>query len=377
MRVRNSFRVKPLRILQVGMSPYYGGTESFVMNQYRKINREKIQFDFLNVFSEPIACEDEIRDLGGCIYHLNMSRRKGMKQYHKNLDTFFSECGDKFDIIHCNFQSLINIDLLKYAKKYNIRGRIAHAHNAGYGKEPNLMQRIIITYNKKRISKYATTYFACSSLAGEWMFGRESSTIIKNAINTTEFLYDKEIRNKMRLQYGLNDEKLIVFVGRLDPQKNPIFLIEIFNEIIKKEQNWRLFIIGDGILRADIEARIEQTKLQNSVRLLGSRNDVKKFLQAADCFLLPSKFEGLGIVLIEAQAAGLKCFTSMGVVPNEVDITGLVEFISLEDSALVWANNIIRAEKNKRINQFDAIRQAGYDSDSSIQFIENEYLSLK
>lgn len=367
---------KPLRVLQVGMSPYYGGTESFIMSQYRKINREIIQFDFLNVFNEPIACEEEIKSLGGVIYNLNMSRRKGMKQYHRNLRAFFSEHHEKIDIIHCNFQSLINIDLLIYAKKFGIKGRIAHAHNSGYGTEPNFLQKLIIANNKKKLSKCVTTYFACSSLAGKWMFGHNNATVIHNAIDTNKFVFNSDVREKVRSLYGLTDEKLILFVGRLDPQKNPIFLIEIFNEIIKMDSKMKLFIIGDGILRHDVEQEIEKYKLWDSVKLLGTRSDVKDFLQAADSFLLPSKFEGLGIVLIEAQAAGLPCYTSMDVVPSEVNITGLVRFISLEKSSKDWARNILEDTYSERTDQFETVKIMGYDADSSVLFIENKYLSI-
>ena len=368
---------KPVRVLQVGMSQYYGGTESFIMNQYRKIDRNKVQFDFLNVYNGPLACEEEIKELGGRIYPLDMSRRRGLSQYKKNLDNFFRENGSKFDVIHCNFQSLINIDLLKYAKKYKIAGRIAHAHNAGYGKEPSILQKLLIALNKINLSKYATNYFACSSLAGKWMFGHKNSTVIHNAIDAKEFLFNQDTRNTIRTQYGINDEKLILFVGRLDPQKNPLFLIDIFKEIIKKQQYWKLFLIGDGVLRTDIEERIEKYELQDKVCLLGSRPDVKYFLQAADCFLLPSKFEGLGIVLIEAQAAGLKCFTSKDVVPSDVDVTGLVKFVSLNQEPSHWADVIIRAETDTRINQYELIKSAGYDSDNSARDLEKKYLSLR
>ena len=367
---------KPLRILQAGMSPYYGGTESFIMNQYRKINRDMIQFDFLNVFDKPIACEEEIKALGGNVYHLNMSRRKGMKKYHQNLKNFFEEYGEKFDIIHCNFQSLINIDLLIYAKKYGIKGRIAHAHNAGYGTEPNILQKRIIANNKKKVSKYATTYFACSSLASKWTFGHSKATVIHNAIDTKQFLFNIDMRNKIRSQYGLTNKKLILFVGRLDPQKNPFFLIDIFNEIVRIDSNWKLFVIGDGALRPDIEQRIAQYGLQDYVNLLGSRSDVKDFLQASDCFLLPSKFEGLGIVLIEAQAAGIPCFTSKDVVPSDVDITGLVNFISLEQTSKDWATNIVNYEFPERIDWYETVKSSGYDADSNVSFIENEYFSI-
>jgi len=368
---------KPVRVLQVGMSQYYGGTESFIMNQYRKIDRNKVQFDFLNVYNGPLACEEEIKELGGRIYSLDMSRRRGLRQYKKNLDNFFRDNGNKFDIIHCNFQSLINIDLLRYAKKYKIAGRIAHAHNAGYGKEPSFLQKLLIAINKINLSKYVTNYFACSLLAGEWMFGHKNSTVIHNAIDTKEFLFNQDRRNAIRSQYGINDEKLILFVGRLDPQKNPLFLIDIFNEIVSRQKDWKLFLIGDGMLRTDVEERIREYELYDKVCLLGSRLDVKDFLQAADCFLLPSKFEGLGIVLIEAQAAGLKCFASKDVVPSDVDVTGLVEFISLNQGPSHWADMIIQTETGIRINQFEVIKSAGYDSNSSIKDLERKYLALR
>ena len=334
----------PIRVLQVGMSQYYGGTESFIMNQYRKINREKIQFDFLNVYNGPLACDEEIKQLGGQIYSLDMSRRKGLKKYRKNLDNFFKENASKFNVIHCNFQSLINIDLLKYAKKYNIPVRIAHSHNSGYGKEPNILQKLLILINKINLKKYATKYFACSMMASEWMFGKRSSTIVHNAIDSFKFLYNQETRVIKRTELGIKDEKIILFVGRLDPQKNPLFLIEVFKEILKREKEWRLFIIGDGEMRTQVEEKILEYNLQSYVQLFGSRNDVGDFLQAADCFLLPSNFEGLGIVLIEAQAAGLKCFTSKGVVPSEVDVTGLVQFISLDKGAAAWADIIMQSD---------------------------------
>lgn len=367
---------KTIRVLQVGMSQYYGGTESFIMNQYRKIDRNKVQFDFLNVYNGPLACEDEIKELGGRIYSLDMSRRKGLRQYKKKIDGFFKENGSNFDIVHCNFQSLINIDLLRYAKKYNIEGRIAHAHNAGYGKEPNLLQKLLISLNKINISKYATNYFACSTLAGKWMFGHKKSTIIHNAIDTKEFLYNEKTRDNVRVQYGINKEKVILFVGRLDPQKNPLFLIDIFNEIIKKQKDWKLLLIGDGILRNDVNDLISKYNLHEYVQLLGTRSDVKDFLQAADYFLLPSKFEGLGIVLIEAQSAGLQCFTSKDVVPSDVDITGLVNFVSLNENAMTWANAIMRAEPIERSNQIEAITQAGYDSETNVRILEEIYSSI-
>ena len=369
-------RNKAIRILQVGMSPYYGGTESFIMNQYRKIDRKKIQFDYLNVYKEKIACQDEIESLGGRIYHLDMARRHGIKTYYKTLDKFFTENAREFDGVHCNFQSLINIDILKYAKKYGIRMRIAHAHNSGYGIEPSKKQKLIIALNKLTLGRYATDYFACSSLAAKWMFSKEAM-IVKNAIDSEKYLYSEIVRKEVRGELGLDERYVVIFVGRLDPQKNPIFMLEIFHELKKIKPEAKLLVVGDGILCDALNAKIEDLNIADSVNMLGSRSDVNRLLQAADIFLLPSEFEGLGIVLIEAQTASLTSFTSKDVVPSDVNITGLVNFISLEEDPSLWAKRIVNTHLPERINRFEYIQKAGYDSASNITFLENLYLSTK
>ncbi len=350
-----------IRVLQIGMSPYYGGTESFVMNLYRAIDKTKVQFDFLNVYNEKIACQDEIESMGGAIYYLDMARHGGIRDYHKRIDDFFKMNAHNFDVVHCNYQSLINIDILKYAKKYNISVRIAHAHNAGYGKKINWMQKLLICKNRLMLNTYANTYFACSTLAASWMFGREA-IVIHNAIDSEKFRYSEKRRLEMRKKLKVENDFVIIFVGRLDPQKNPLFLLEIFAEIKKVVGNAKLLIVGDGILKDSIRNKIEALGIGESVMMLGTRSDIDDLLQAADIFLLPSIFEGLGIVLIEAQASGIKAYTSKKVVPDEAKITDLLEFVSLDNSAEEWAKVIIN---NKMINHRDTkdeICAAGYDN---------------
>lgn len=364
-----------IRILQVGMSPYYGGTEAFLMSQYREIDKSKIQFDFLNVYDEKIACQDEIEKSGGKIYYLDMARHRGLNTYYKNLDLFFAENADKFDAVHCNFQSLINTDVLKYAKKYGIKVRIAHAHNSGYGTPPSKKQKLIIAFNRKTLGLYATHYFACSSLAAQWMFGREA-IVIHNAIDSDKFVFSEHKRMEMRRKLELNNAFAVIFVGRLDPQKNPIFLLDIFSEIKRNRSDSKLIIVGDGILREQMMSRMAQLQISNDVIMLGSRRDVNDLLQAADAFLLPSLFEGLGIVLIEAQAAGLKTYTSKDVVPNDAKITDLLEFISLDRSAKEWADIITGNTSNHRIHTKSKICAAGYDNHLNAKNLERLYLQL-
>jgi len=208
------------------------------------------------------------------------------------------------------------------------------------------------------------------------MFGRSDAKVIHNAIDVSRFVYDPEVRERVRREQGASDDKIALFVGRLDPQKNPVFLLNIFHEIVKREKGWQLWIVGDGVLRDEVEAKIKACGLEAQVHLLGSRSDVNELMQAADIFLLPSKFEGLGIVLIEAQAASLPCITSKDVVPREVDVTGLVEFVSLEEDAAHWAKRVMDICHSDRINRFGQIQEAGYDSAANVRNLEREYDSL-
>lgn len=364
-----------IRILQVGMSPYYGGTEAFLMSQYRVIDKTKIQFDFLNVYKEKIACQDEIVNMGGRIYYLDMARHRGVKRYYQNIDTFFKKNANQFDIVHCNYQSLINTDILKYAKKNGIKVRIAHAHNSGYGVEPSNRQKFLIFLNRITIKRYATNFFACSSLAAEWMF-KTKATIIKNAIDVDKYIFSSQEREKVRRQLEFNDQEIILFVGRLDPQKNPLFLIDIFREIKVKKQDSMLVIVGEGYLKDEITAKIVEYKLENDVKILGTRNDVNELLQAADIFVLPSRFEGLGIALVESQAAGLPTFTTKDVVPDDVKITDLLEFVPVNASAKEWATRILCADTMTRKNMGNQVRMAGYDNYENAKNLESLYLSF-
>ena len=362
---------KCIRVLQVGMSEYYGGTESFIMSQYRAIDKSKVQFDFLNVYKGKIACQDEIEALGGKVYSLDMSRRNGLKAYYDRLDKFFEKYAECFDIVHCNYQSLINIDILKYAKKYGIKVRIAHAHNSGYGKEPNLLQKLIIAKNKKTVKRYATDFFACSPMASKWMFNTDS-VIIKNAIDCEKFLYSENIREKVRTEMGLADNFVLLFVGRLDPQKNPLFLLEIFSQVVSKKANSRLLIVGDGALKEQMLQRVRELNIENTVEFLGSRSDVNELLQATDAFVLPSLFEGLGIVLIEAQSACVPTYTSNNV-PIDAKISELIHFIPLEKSAEEWADIILRDKQSQRVNMRDVVCEHGYDNVANAKRLETLY----
>ena len=367
-----------IRILHIGMSPNYGGTEAFLMTLYRNVDRNKIQFDFLNVYDTQIACQDEIIEMGGRIYNLSILRKKSPLTYLYKLNTFFRDIAKKIDAVHIHAQSLVNSELLFFAKINNIKVRIIHAHNAGYGVKPNIIQSLIIRANKYLIKYLATDFFSCSSLAANWMFAR-NARIIKNAIDIEKFKFNDADRTSIRSEYKINKKKLILSVARLDPQKNSLYLIEIFSTLCEIDNDFVLFIAGDGVLKTTISNLIKEKGLEDKVVLLGNRTDINKIMSAADLFLLPSRFEGLGIVLIEAQCNGLPCVCSKDVIPHEVAVTDILSFVSLQDSIHTWKNAIIRTLGKKSIDRLlyaNVVREAGYDAEMNSKQIANIYNNL-
>ena len=369
----------PIRVLQVGMSSNPGGVESFVMNIYRHINREKLQFDFLCLKDLPIAHEEEIKDLGGNIYKEIYRAKKKPLMYFCNLDVFFKK-HPEFSAIHHHVNSLSYVEPGRYAKKYGIPKRILHSHNSNHiNGKPSLPRKVLENVNQHRIDHFITDYLACSSVAGKWMFGEREFKVINNGIDISKYAYNPSIREQKRLELGLKPEHFVIgVVGRIQYQKNPEFIVEIFKKIYEKEKNAVLLWVGDGDLRPQMEQKIMEYGLKQNVKLLGIRKDVNEIYQTMDVFLLPSRFEGLGIVLIEAQAAGLKCFTSAEKVPNEAKITNLVNYISLQKSADFWAEQILRTKNDhERKDQTEAIRNAGYDIKTIIKELEKIYLEIK
>lgn len=371
--------MEPLRVLQVGMSPCYGGTESFLMGIYRKIDREKVQFDFLNVYDEEIACQSEIESMGGKILYVKFRRREGILNYYKGIREFFEKHKD-YKVIHCHYQGLQNIDMISYAAKAQIPRRIAHAHNSGYEYIPGIALRALIKYNKWKMSRVATDFFACSELAGSWMFGKTSKEglkVVRNAIDTELFRYNKTTRYEVRKELELEDKFVVGNVGRFANQKNLLFLVEVFVEVLKLRDNACLLLVGDGLLREDIERKINQFGVADKVVLTGARRDINRIIQGMDTFVLPSKFEGLGIVLIEAQSSGLKCFASENVIPESAKVTDLLRFIPLEVGAKAWAKIIVEeSDEYHRSDRYENIVQSGYDINSNVKMIENTYLEI-
>lgn len=357
--------MKQKRVLHWGLMDTLGGVETFVINIYRHIDKEKIQFDFLTMHNQNVAFSDEIEAMGGKIYKCIYSKHESMYKHKKSYDDFFANHHD-YKAVHMHMNFPRYIAPLKYAKKYGIEKRIYHAHNSKdmYPSSSfivNMRKRITEEYTIQNLKKYSTDLFACSRLAAEYMYhGKYDYKFIPNAIETDRYLFNKTIRKKKRYELNLGDKFVIGTVGRLQYQKNSEFTIEIFHEVHKRNKNSVLIMVGEGDLKQKLVEMAKAYNIIDSIMFLGSRNDVPELMQAFDCFLLPSRFEGLPVVLVEAQTAGLPCFAS-DTITNEVNITPLIHFHSIqEDNANLWSESILKTNIQRRNMKSDVVK-AGFD----------------
>ena len=367
------------KVLIVGLSEIVGGTETFLMNYYRKINREHIQFDFLTN-KEHIAFEDEIRQLGGKIYKV-LSPKAGYIKYKKSIRNFFEIHAKEYLAIWMNTSILINLDYLKYAKKYGIKSRILHSHTSRNFKGP-LFGFLHFINKKISVKKYATDYWACATAAGKWFYTEDllrtdSFCVISNAIDVDKYKYNESIRQLYREQLDLGDAFVLGTVGRLIPLKNHSFMIDILAEILKKRENSCLVLVGDGELFDALKEKANHMGIADKVKLLGSRQDVPQILQTMDVFLLPSEFEGLPLSLLEAQAAGLVCYAS-DVITDEVKVTSEVNYLPLESGAKKWADTILEKTNNvDRIQLYEEEKQSRFDIIGATRDLEQKFLKME
>ena len=360
---------KMLRILHVVTDMRRGGLETMLMNYYRVIDREKIQFDFLTHRDYLGDYGEEIINLGGKIYHI-MPLNPFSKKYKNELAEFFNT-HQEYKIIHVHQDCLSSI-ILKSAKKNNVKVRIAHSHNINQDKN---LKYLIKLFYRQSIPKYATDLMACGEEAGKWMFKGASFKVLNNAIDTSEYIYDEIKREKVKQQLGLKKEEIIIgHVGRFSPQKNHIFLIKILKKVIQKKSA-KLLLVGDGNLREIIEKEIGNLGLKENVILTGVRSDVAELMQAMDVFVFPSLYEGLPVTMVEAQAAGLPCVISNNV-PSECIITEeLVTKCSLNDSEDIWVNHILKSINKQRRDTRKEIINAGFDIKESAKKLQEFYLA--
>ena len=364
---------QPIRILHLFTILNRGGAETNVMNYYRKLDKTKFQFDFVVHREENGAYEEEILELGGRIFRFSPIHPFRLKKYKQQIQTFFQE--HQYSIIHGQCSEL-GYFFYKEAYKRGVPVIIAHAHNANPKFDLKLIGRLIL---KKMMLKYVNTYFSCSYEASVWFFGKKNISKVftmTNAIQSDIFRYSKASDNSFRDKMKIKDSKNIVHIGRFCEQKNHNFIIDVFYCLNKKDEHYKLFLIGEGELKELIQKKVCEMGMSEKVFFLGLRDDVNQLLQAMDVFLFPSLFEGLGIAFIEAQASGVKCVISDEIPKEAILIPENVSVISLKKSAQRWADTIHLLELSEKRDVSSLIQEKGYDIDSNVRILEDKYTAL-
>lgn len=365
--------MKPIRVLQVVTIMNRGGLETMLMNYYRQLDKSQIQFDFLVHRNERGDYDSEIEQLGGNIYRFESIKPGNYKKYFKQLDEFFKD-NSMYRVVHSHINENSGF-VLRAAKKYGVPCRIAHSHLADLKLDYKYPFRL---YGRHHLIPNANYFFACSEQGGQWLFGNKVSSdqinVMPNAIDLAEFEFKESLRQQMREALQLSDELVIGHVGRFNPQKNHTFLVDIFNELQKMHERSVLLLVGEGYLFDQVKQKVADLGLSHKVRFLGLRKDIAALMQAMDIFLFPSLFEGLPVVMVEAQAAGLRCITSTGVT-QETNITGVVEFIDLKQSPAEWAVQIL-SRGYERQNYGELLTRKGYNSRQSVRILSDFYLNF-
>lgn len=336
-----------IKILQVLGTVDLGGAESRVMDLYRHMDRDKICFDFLVTEGTGDYYKKEIESLGGRVYYLPAFRIVNILSYRQACAEFFKshmkDGKSEYSAVHGHMTSTASI-YLPIARKYGVPLLIAHARSAGT--DPGL-KGMATRLLRKNLYRHCDVMLACSDMAGDSVFGTGRDYVfMPNAIDTKEFSYDEDARKRIRGEYGIGDDKILIgHVGSFRYAKNHAFIIEVFKLLSQDSDRYRLMLVGDGTLRAEIEAKVAALGLADKVISTGNQSPVAPYYQAFDLLFFPSHYEGMPGTVAEAQAAGLKCLIS-DAITDQVVFTDNVTMMSLDESASVWANKIKRLAEN-------------------------------
>jgi len=364
---------KAIRILHIVGVMDQGGVETLLMNIYRNIDKSMIQFDFLTHSTQKGFFDDEIKLLGGKIYSvISPFSLKGIFQYKKQLTCFFTK-HPEHTIVHSHMNTFSGM-ILNIIKSPKIKTRIAHSHTTLAANKIKTPLSILAKFFGQNA---ITHYFSCSQDAAKWGFGKYSdqAIIFKNAIELEKYQFSEASRKQYRNKLNLKNKYVVGHVGRFNEIKNHNFLINIHENLIKKEKDARLLLVGDGPLLSTIKKKVQNRGLHDSVIFLGNREDVDKLLCAIDIFVFPSINEGLGIVAIEAQTSGLNCLVS-DTLPSEVKVTPLLKYLSLDSGSDHWALHIQKYKKIKKERDkfYLKIKKQGYDIKEMSIWLQKFYL---
>ena len=364
--------VEPIRVCEFVGNMKGGGVEAVVMNYYRHVDRSRVQFDFVVTESSTIVPRGEMESLGARVF--TVPAYTSLPAFQKASYGLF-RAHPEWRIVHAHMNAL-NVFPLKEATKAGVPVRISHSHStAGKGETVKNAAKTIL---KTQANRYPTERFACSKFAGEWLFGKGANfEVVYNAIDLDRFFFSASARAKARAGLGLvGGQVAIGHVGRFVPVKNHRFLLEAFSRASERRDDLVLLCVGSGEDESLAESWVRERGLTSKVKFLGQRGDVNELYQAFDAFALPSLYEGLGLVGIEAQAAGLPCILSDRIT-REVDVTGTCDFLPIDDPD-VWANALCAVEPRGDAGRagIDHNDFANYDILRQGAWLTEKYLEL-
>ena len=360
-----------IRVLHYGLDSKLGGIETYLYKLYTHIDRDEFQFDFLAVGDKEPCWYKEFTDMGSDFYRVT-PRTKNLFKNRAELFKLFKE--EHFDIVHCHLNTLSYIAPVQVAIKNRIPV-IVHSRNAGASK--SIISNLLHSINSAILPRNKITMLAVSNLAGTWLFGNNAKfKVINNGIDIEKYTYSEVGRNKVRKEFGLKNELIIVHLGAMRKQKNHMFLLDIFNEVLKIKPNSKLLLIGEGELKKEISNKIYKLRMEDNVILTGKRNDVCDILSAGDMFLFPSFFEGFPNAVLEAETTGLPCLISSEIT-NEVMINEDCYAMSLNVEAKAWADKLlsIKLNENRKISSQN-IKNQGYSVEDEIRRVVSIYRDL-
>ncbi len=360
---------KVLIVITTSFVPY-GGLTTVMMNYYRAINKNGLRIDFASTNEPETSLLDELKKNNSRYFCLG-ERKRNLLGYINKLRKLMAR--EKYDVIHVNGNSATTTIELLVAKVAGVSNRIVHNHNS------TCTYKCASAILSPVFNRLYTSAIACSELAGDWIFGRDNYIVLNNAIDVERYSYDNTARSEIRKKYDIHDTDVVVgHVGKLVEQKNHEYLINVFSCFHQKIPHTKLLLVGDGVLRDKIESEVKSKSLDDCVIFAGMQDDASFFYSAMDVFVFPSKWEGLPLSLVEAQASGLRCVVSDKITKN-VDVTGQVTFLSYNEDEEQWCNHIIsmldidRTEASRK--SISMIKKNGYDIETNVACLEKIYKS--